>query len=58
MVERQVAHCERNDLRGVYNERQDMMQQYADMLDSMAAGGEAIPLQRAVVAKRKVWLTA
>lgn len=52
VIERQLAHCERNDVRGAYNraeylaERTRMMQQYADMLDAMAAGGKVIPLQR------------
>jgi integrase len=52
VIERQLAHCERNDVRGAYNraeylqERQAMMQQYADMLDSLAAGAKVIPLQR------------
>ena len=44
VIERQLAHCERNDVRGAYNraeylsERRAMMQQYADMLDSMTGG--------------------
>ena len=52
VIERQLAHCERNDVRGAYNraeylaERTHMMQQYADMLDAMAAGAKVIPLQR------------
>jgi integrase len=52
VIERQLAHCERNDVRGAYNraeylaERQAMMQQYADMLDAMAGGAKVIPLQR------------
>lgn len=54
VVERQLAHCERNDVRGAYNraeylpERRKMMQQYADMLDALATGAKVIPLQRAV----------
>jgi integrase len=54
VIERQLAHCERNDVRGAYNraeylpERRDMMQQYADMLDALAAGAQVIPLQRKV----------
>jgi hypothetical protein len=53
VIERQLAHCERNDVRGAYNramylpERRAMMQQYADMLDAMAEGAKVIPLQRA-----------
>jgi integrase len=52
VIERQLAHCERNDVRGAYNraeylvERQAMMQQYADMLDAMQGGAKVIPLQR------------
>ncbi|HLX30215.1 MAG TPA: integrase arm-type DNA-binding domain-containing protein [Casimicrobiaceae bacterium] len=52
VVERQLAHCERNDVRGAYNraeylpERRAMMQQYADMLDALAEGAKVIPLQR------------
>jgi integrase len=53
VIERQLAHCERNDVRGAYNraeyltERRVMMQQYADMLDAMEKGAKVIPLQRA-----------
>jgi integrase len=56
VIERQLAHCERNDVRGAYNraeylaERQTMMQQYADMLDAMEAGARVIPLQRTAAA--------
>jgi integrase len=52
VIERQLAHCERNDVRGAYNraeylpERRTMMQRYADMLDSMLDGAKVIPLQR------------
>jgi integrase len=52
VIERQLAHCERNDVRGAYNraeylpERRAMMQQYADMLDALARGARVIPLQR------------
>ena len=52
VIERQLAHCERNDVRGAYNraeylaERRAMMQRYADMLDSMVDGAKVIPLQR------------
>ena len=52
VIERQLAHCERKDVRGAYNraeymkERQAMMQQYADMLDALATGAKVIPLQR------------
>lgn len=40
VIERQLAHCERNDVRVAYNkaeylpERRMMMQRYADVLDA------------------------
>ena len=52
VIERQLAHCERNDVRGAYNraeylpERRKMMQQWADMLAALASGARVIPLQR------------
>src|SRR6185503_7340921 len=52
VIERQLAHCERNDVRGAYNraeyliERRAMMQRYADMLDDMVRGAKVVPLQR------------
>ncbi len=52
VIERQLAHCERNDIRGAYNraeylpERRKMMQQWADMLAALAKGARVIPLQR------------
>jgi integrase len=52
VIERQLAHCERNDVRGAYNraeylpERCAMMQEYADMLDALVRGATVIPLQR------------
>jgi integrase len=55
VIERQLAHCERNAVRGAYNraehlpERRVMMQRYADMLDEMAEGAKVIPLQRTAV---------
>ena len=58
VVERQLAHCERNDVRGAYNraeyldERYAMMQLYADLLDALRRGEKVLPLQR--VAKSKV----
>jgi integrase len=53
VIERQLAHCERNDVRGAYNraeyldERRDMMQRYSDMLDNLVRGSRVVPLQRA-----------
>jgi hypothetical protein len=52
VIERQLAHCERNDVRGAYNraeylpERRKMMQHWADMTDALAQGAKVIPLQR------------
>ena len=57
VIERQLAHCERNDVRGAYNraeylpERRAMMQQYAEMLDALAAGARVIPLQRKTLSR-------
>jgi integrase len=50
VIERQLAHCERNEVRGAYNraeylpERKRMMQHLADYLDGLASGAEVIPL--------------
>lgn len=52
VIERQLAHKERNKVRASYNqaeyleERQAMMQQWADMVDALAKGAKVIPLQR------------
>jgi len=52
VIERQLAHCERNEIRGAYNraeylpERRKLMQQWADMLAALAQGAQVIPLQR------------
>lgn len=52
VIERQLAHCERDEIRGAYNraeylaDRRVMMQQWADMLDAFAKGAQVIPLQR------------
>ena len=52
VIERQLAHCERNDVRGAYNraeylsERRKMMQQWGDMLEALVRGAKVIPLQR------------
>ncbi len=49
-IERQLAHCERNEVRGAYNraeylpERKRMMQHWADYLDAIEAGAKVIPL--------------
>lgn len=53
VIERQLAHCERNEVRGAYNraeylpERRKMMQAWADHLDRIKAGAEVIPLHGA-----------
>jgi integrase len=50
VIERQLAHCERNEIRGAYNraeylpERKRMMQHWADYLNSLEAGATVIPL--------------
>ncbi len=51
-IERQLAHCERNEVWGAYNraeylpERKRMMQQWADYLDKLKAGADVIPLHK------------
>ena len=53
VIERQLAHCERNEIRGAYNrseylpERRKMMQQWADMLDLWRDGAQIVPLHAA-----------
>ncbi|SOD42607.1 tyrosine-type recombinase/integrase [Nitrosovibrio sp. Nv4] len=50
VIERQLAHCERNEVRGAYNraeylpERKRMMQHWADYLDGLAHGANVLPL--------------
>ncbi|HEU5478474.1 MAG TPA: integrase arm-type DNA-binding domain-containing protein [Candidatus Tumulicola sp.] len=52
VIERQLAHCEHNDVRGAYNraaylpERRRMMQDWSDTLDALVKGAQVIPLQR------------
>jgi integrase len=52
-IERQLAHAERNTVRGTYNHathligRTKMMQQWADMLDAWQAGTEVVPIHKA-----------
>ncbi|MBI5438847.1 MAG: tyrosine-type recombinase/integrase [Nitrosomonadales bacterium] len=51
VIERQLAHCERNEVRGAYNraeylpERKKMMQHWADYLGSIEAGAKVVPLR-------------
>jgi integrase len=50
VIERQLAHCEHNQVRGAYNraeylpERKRMMQHWADYLDLIEAGAKVIPM--------------
>jgi integrase len=50
VIERQLAHCERNEVRGAYNraeylpQRKAMMQEWADYLDKLRAGAQVIAL--------------
>jgi integrase len=52
VIERQLAHCERDEVRGAYNraeylpERKRMMQYWGDYLDKMKAGADVIPISR------------
>ena len=54
-IERQLAHAERDEVRGAYNraeylaERRKMMESWADYLDGLAAGGTVIPIRAASV---------
>ncbi|EFL51829.1 integrase family protein [Solidesulfovibrio fructosivorans JJ]] len=50
LIERQLAHAERNSIRAAYNraeylpERRKMMQAYADHLDKLKAGAKVTPI--------------
>ena len=50
VIERQLAHCERNQVRGAYNraeylpERKRMMQHWANYLDLVESGAKVIPM--------------
>jgi len=52
VIERQLAHAERNEVRRAYNrakylsERRNMMQAWADYLDSLRSGRGVIPIKR------------
>lgn len=52
VIERQLAHSEKNDVRGAYNraeylpERKKMMQGWADQLDALRNGAKVLPLTR------------
>jgi len=52
VIERQLAHAERNEVRRAYNrakylpERVKMMQAWADYLDALRAGAQVVPIRR------------
>lgn len=52
LIERQLAHAERNQSRASYNraeylaERRDMLQQWADMIDAQKEGARVVPIRR------------
>ena len=52
IIERQLAHAERNKIKAAYNraqhlpERRRMMQAWADYLDGLRAGGVVVPIRR------------
>jgi integrase len=54
VVERQLAHAERNEVRRAYNrakhlpERRKMMQAWADYLDNLRFGASVVPIKRQV----------
>ena len=54
VIERQLAHAERNKVRAAYNraqyldERTRMMQAWADYLDGLRAGGKVVTIKRKV----------
>ena len=53
-IERQLAHSERNKIKGIYNyaehlpDRRKMMQAWADYLDALREGAKVIPFRREV----------
>jgi integrase len=53
VIERQLAHAERDKVRASYNqaeympERRQLMNQWADTLDALKAGAEIVPLRKA-----------
>ena len=53
-IERQLAHTEKNSVRAAYNhaeyipQRTEMMQAWADYLDSLKSGAQVIPFPKAV----------
>jgi integrase len=57
VIERQLAHVERNKVRSVYNraqylaQRRKMMQAWADYLDGLAAGHNVVPFRAPIMGK-------
>ena len=53
VIERQLAHCERDEVRGAYNraeylpDRVKMMQHWADYLDAIMSGAKVVTLKAA-----------
>ena len=51
IIERQLAHGDRNSVRAAYNfaehlpERRRMMQEWADYLDGLANGADVVPIR-------------
>lgn len=56
VIERQLAHCERDEVRGAYNraeylpQRRTMIQDWANYLDKLKAGPKAINSSRKTAA--------
>ena len=56
MIERQLAHQERNKIRAAYNkasyleDRTKMMQAWADQVDAIVAGTKVVPIGKAKTA--------
>jgi integrase len=54
LIELQLAHAERDEVRGAYNraqrlaERRKMMQHYSDFLDGLKAGGNVVSIGRKI----------
>jgi hypothetical protein len=54
LIELQLAHAERNQIRGAYNraqrldQRRKMMQSWADDVDVLRAGAKVVLIQRSV----------
>jgi len=51
-IERQLAHQDTNRIRAAYNhaqyleERREMLQAWADYLDTLKEGGQVVPFER------------